>query len=94
MLFSPLKHYLGWKKIHRRLLPPKKLVHVVAMIIFMLNVKFGIPLLITLGVMSDGKKLQCRRTFCWWITLVDFIDKRPVISEPDHREREEIEGKR
>ena len=64
------------------------------MIIFMLNVKFGVPLLITLGVKSDGKKLQYRRTFRWWITLVDFIDKCPVISGPDHRKREEIEGKR
>ena len=64
------------------------------MIILMLIVKFGVPLLITLGVMSDGKNLQNQRTFHWWITLVDFIDKRPVISEPDHREREEIEGKR
>ena len=63
------------------------------MIISMLNVKFGVTLLITLGVMSDGKKLQCRRTFCWWITLVDFIDKRPEKSGPDHRECEEIEGK-
>ena len=44
--------------------------------------------------MSDGKKLQYRRTFRWWKTLVDFIDKRPENSGPDHREREEIEGKK
>ena len=52
----PLKRYLERKKNHCRLLPPKELVHKVAMVILMLNTKFGDTLFITLGVIADRKK--------------------------------------
>ena len=56
----------------------------------MLNAKFGDTLLITLGDIAHGKKMQYQRTFRWWIALVDFIGKHPKQSGSDWGKSKEI----